>query len=69
MTAEIINLRRARKARARAERTRRAEANRLAHGLSKAERKKAESEQRLAADRHEAHRLAEGGSKPDEETR
>ena len=42
--AEIINLRRQRKARSRAQRAAEAEQNRLEHGLPKAERARRESE-------------------------
>ena len=41
--AELINLRRARKAKARAQEDREAEANRLAHGVAKPVRKLAEA--------------------------
>lgn len=40
MPADIVNLREARKAKARAEKEKRAEENRRAHGMSKAERDK-----------------------------
>jgi len=42
--AEIVNLRRMRKARERAESEARASANRLAHGRNKAEKQKAQTE-------------------------
>ncbi|NWG72958.1 MAG: DUF4169 family protein [Parvularculaceae bacterium] len=44
MTAEIVNLRKARKAKARAEREAQAAANRLRFGRSKAERSREEAE-------------------------
>jgi Domain of unknown function (DUF4169) len=56
MSAEIVNLRRARKARARAEKEDKAAENRRRHGRSKAE-KQAESAERERAGRHvESHR-------------
>jgi hypothetical protein len=56
MTAKIINLRRARKAKARAEGDKRAEANRLKFGRTKAERDTAKAQDTLAARRLAAHR-------------
>jgi hypothetical protein len=57
--AEIINLRRARKGKARAEREERAAANRREHGRPHALREITEAERRLA-DRHlDGHRLGE----------
>jgi Domain of unknown function (DUF4169) len=56
MPAEIVNLRRARKARDRADRQKTAAENRRRHGLSKAE-KQAELAERRQAERHiDAHR-------------
>jgi GAF domain-containing protein len=55
--AEIINLRQVRKAKARAERERDAEANRRLFGRTKSERRLAESESEKAARDLEAHRL------------
>ena len=52
MTADIINLRHVRKARARADKERRAEENRRKFGRRKHERERAEAESLL-----EAHRL------------
>lgn len=54
--AEIINLRQARKARARVARDVEAAANRAAHGRPKAERRLAEAEAARAARRVEGHR-------------
>jgi hypothetical protein len=58
--AELINLRRARKAKARAEKDKTAEANRVAHGVAKPLKKlakaKAEKAQRLLS----GHRLEPG---------
>jgi hypothetical protein len=47
--AELINLNRARKARARAEKTATAAANRVVHGLTRAERVAAEAERARAS--------------------
>ena len=62
--AEIFNLRRARKARARAEGQATAAENRLKHGRSKAEREKAERTRSL----DERHLDAHPRSGPDDET-
>ena len=59
MTGTPINLNKARKARARADKAKRADANRALHGLSKAERKAAEAKRKADAaklDRHERER-------------
>ncbi len=56
MSAEIVNLRRARKAKARTEHEREAAANRTAFGRSKAEKEKTAAEHRLADRRIDAHR-------------
>lgn len=55
--AEIVNLRRARKARDRAEAEAQAAQNRIAFGRTKAERKLTETEKTLHATRLEGHRL------------
>jgi len=56
MSAEIVNLRRARKARIRTEKDAKAAENRRRHGRTKAE-KQAESAERERAERHiESHR-------------
>lgn len=61
MPADIVNLRKARKAKARAEHDRRAEENRRLHGMTKAEREKAADEKRRL-DRHVAgHRRDDDG--------
>jgi hypothetical protein len=60
MTAEIVNLREARKRKARAEKETRAEANRLRHGLPKLEKRRLKAEDDLAARRLEGHRLSPG---------
>jgi hypothetical protein len=59
--AEIVNLRRARKAKKRAEADRVAEAHRVAFGRRKAERDLTEKEKALAARRLDGHRLDQGG--------
>ena len=56
MTAEIVNLKRARKAKARAERETVAEANRRLHGRSKAERDQEAGVKRLEEERLAGHR-------------
>ena len=56
--AEIINLRKARKDRARAEDGKRAEQNRIAFGRTKAEKAHAKAEQALERKRQDGHRLA-----------
>ncbi len=54
---ELLNLRRARKARERAAKDQIAEANRLAFGRSKAERRASEAQMDLERARLDAHRL------------
>jgi hypothetical protein len=56
MTADIVNLRRARKAKARDERERTAAANRSAFGRTKAEKETTFAERRLADRNIDAHR-------------
>lgn len=56
MSADIVNLRRARKAKARAELEREAAANRTAFGRSKAEKEKTAAARRLAERKTDAHR-------------
>ncbi len=55
--AEIINLRRARKAKARAEKDKTAEANRVAHGTPKTLRNLAEARKDMGEQRLSGHRL------------
>lgn len=55
--AEIVNLRRARKAKARTEKDKTAEANRVAHGTPKALRKLSEARKDKAEQRLAGHRL------------
>jgi hypothetical protein len=59
---DVVNLRRARKARDRGEKENAAQANRVAFGRTKAERALTEAERRLAAAKLDAHRL----EKPEE---
>ncbi|TKT80120.1 DUF4169 family protein [Aquamicrobium sp. LC103] len=54
--AEILNLRMARKRRARADKEREADRNRILHGLPKAERKAASTERERALSALENHR-------------
>jgi hypothetical protein len=56
MPADVINLRRVRKAKARADKTRIAEANRLAHGRTKAEKAATAAEWERAVRAIEGHR-------------
>jgi hypothetical protein len=56
MTADIINLRRARKEKMRGEHERAAAANRSAFGRTKAEKEKTAAEHRLADRKIDAHR-------------
>jgi hypothetical protein len=55
--AELINLRRARKAKARAEKDKVAEANRVAHGVAKPVKKLAEAQVEKAAKALSGHKL------------
>lgn len=55
--AEIVNLRRVRKQKARAERQEAADANRLKHGMTAAEKKQREAERDLAERRLAGHRI------------
>ena len=55
--AEIINLNRARKARAKAQKAKTADANRVAHGTPKALRKLSEAKKDKAEQRLLGHRL------------
>jgi hypothetical protein len=57
--AEIVNLRRARKRRARARDAKVAEANRSRFGTPKAERERSKAEKAAEVRRHEGHRLDE----------
>ena len=53
---EVVNLRRARKAKARVESERQADANRLAFGRTRAEREASDAEKKLQFARLEGHR-------------
>jgi hypothetical protein len=55
--AEIVNLRQARKSKARQEKEKTAEANRLKFGRTKAERKLRDAVDKLDAKRHEQNKL------------
>lgn len=57
--AEIVNLNRARKAKARAEKARTAEANRVLHGTPKHLRKLSEAQKNKADQRLKGHKLDE----------
>ena len=57
MTSNLINLNKARKAKAKAERERRAVENRAKFGVSKRERVTKEANEKLADSRIEGHRL------------
>jgi hypothetical protein len=60
--AEIINLRHARKAKARSEKDKTAQANRIAHGTPKAVRNLAEARKDKADQALSGHRLENGRS-------
>ena len=62
--ADIVNLRRARKEKARVEKEAQAAENRVKFGRTKAEKRRAEAEARLAERRIEAHRR-DGDLKPE----
>ena len=64
MTAEIVNLRRARKQRARQDADKAAEQNRISFGRTKAERELTEAERDKAARTLEGHRLPGEESEP-----
>jgi uncharacterized membrane protein YqiK len=57
--AEIVNLRTARKQKARAEKATQAEQNRITHGRTKAEKLRSKAEAELAAKRLDGHKLDE----------
>jgi hypothetical protein len=60
--AEIVNLKRVKKARARTEAERRAAGNRVRHGLTKAAKKTLELERRRQAERQVGAKLDDGGN-------
>lgn len=57
MTGEVINLRRVRKAKSRADAEAQAAANRIAYGFGKPEKRLKEARDALDRRRHEGHRL------------
>ena len=65
MTAEIVNLRRARKKKARADKAEKAQGNRVSHGIGKKERLDAASIADLSAKKHEAHQRTGRQLQPD----
>ena len=65
MSAEIVNLRQARKARARTDREKEAEANRAKFGRTKAERRQSDGETKLADKRLDALKLTPQGTDED----
>jgi len=67
MSAEIINLRKARKARDRVEKEKRAKENRIKFGRTKAERERASAEDAIKLRRLETHKRVspEASAKPD----
>jgi hypothetical protein len=58
--ADVVNLRSARKRAARAKSAARAAENRLAHGLSKRERQRAQTDREQARQRLDQHRIETG---------
>jgi hypothetical protein len=60
MTAEIVNLRKARKARDRVEKEKRAEENRVKYGRTKAERERLEANKEITVRRLDAHKRGSG---------
>ena len=61
MTAEIVNLRKARKARDRADKEKRAEENRVKFGRTKAERETSKLDKTLTVRRLDAHQREDTG--------
>ena len=64
---EIVNLRRARKTKKRAEDARLADANRVAFGRTRHERTLSETESAIAVRRLDGHRLGPERARPDDE--
>ncbi|WP_018267014.1 DUF4169 family protein [Methylosinus sp. LW4] len=62
---EIVNLRRARKVRDKRAKEAEADANRIAHGRTKAEWEIGEATARLEKEKLDAHRLEESRSEPE----
>lgn len=67
MSAEIINLRQARKGKARAEKERQADQNRLTFGRSKAEKNLTRALNEQAEKRLDHGHMAKSGDRPDDE--
>ena len=61
---EVVNLRRARKQRARREKDEAAQANRVAHGRTKAERELTDAQNLLETAKLDAHRRERSDEKP-----
>ncbi|ADM08862.1 hypothetical protein PB2503_03937 [Parvularcula bermudensis HTCC2503] len=64
MSGDLINLRLARKRKARAEKERQAAANRATHGRSKADRQFGAADREKQSQRHEGHRLTDPEVRP-----
>lgn len=64
MPAEIVNLRRARKAKARSEREKTADQNRRLFGRTAAEKRKDDDERQRALTHIEGHRIDSGEDEP-----
>jgi hypothetical protein len=62
---EIVNLRRARKVRDKRSKEAEAEANRIAHGRTKDERRLSEATTRLETEKLDAHRLEKPEAEPE----
>jgi hypothetical protein len=69
MPAEIVNLRRVRKAKARGEKERQAAQNRAAFGRTKAERLQSQAEEARLRAQVEGHRLSQKGTGEDDKSR
>lgn len=68
MSAEIVNLRKARKARDRLAKEKQAEENRVKFGRTKAERRQADADKGLSVRRLDAHkRDIRGGEEPSDD--
>lgn len=65
MTAEIVNLRRARKAKARSQKEEAAAENRIRFGRTRAEKDRLAAQDELEARRIEGHRLSRGTENED----
>jgi hypothetical protein len=60
LTGEIVNLRKARKAKVRSQKDAQAAENRIRYGTPKTERSLLEAEERLSARRLDGHKLTQG---------